>query len=162
MYSKICKPEFWCKSKEIKTFRYKTCACKTSLSLLSIWKTFETLLEILIGSQWNRHRKACKYNQLQGLFYHWCVKPGFTTDNYSVDKPTNFCLVSMSLNTMRGLLFVTYLEYRKFTKPGKMTLMLFFSRTVLKIIMFNVQKSCKKDIFQISRWKYEIVIILVC
>lgn len=140
MYSKICKPEFWCKSKEIKTFRYKTCACKTSLSLLSIWNTFETLLEILIGSQWNRHRKACKYNQLQGLFYHWCVKPGFTTDNYSVDKPTNFCLVSMSLNTMRGLLFVTYLEYRKFTKPGKMTLMLFFSRTVLKIIMFNVQK----------------------
>ena len=92
MYSKICKPEFWCKSKEIKRFRYKTCASKTSLSLLSFWNTFESLLEILIGSQWNRHRKACKYNQLQGLFYHWCVKPGFTTDNYSVDKLTNFYL----------------------------------------------------------------------
>ena len=66
--------------------------------------------------------------QLGSQKIHVCIEPVFTVDNYSID----LIQIGMYLREVYYHFFGRVLECRYLTKSGKLTSMLFFSRTVQK------------------------------
>ena len=67
-------------------------------------------------------------------FKQGCIKPGITTDNFSIVRILNFhSKPDVRMKTMPYTLFVLHLEWQELSKSGNSTLMLFFSRTALKL-----------------------------
>lgn len=67
-------------------------------------------------------------------FKQGCIKPGITTDNFSIVRILNFhSKPDVRMKTMPYTLFVLHLEWQELSKSGNSTLMLFLSRTALKL-----------------------------
>ena len=65
-------------------------------------------------------------------FKQGCIKPGITTDNFSIVRILNFhSKPDVRMKTMPYTLFVLHLEWQELSKSGNSTLMLFLSRTAL-------------------------------